>query len=142
MTGAAREVMDRYISAFSDHDMETLKSTFSPAAVGTSPEGEAEGPEQFATYVQMFWDAFPDSRVESWQSTGVGDITVDEFSVVGTHTGPLVVAGRRIEPTGRSLQLRACFVCAVENGLIISMRLYFDQLDVLAQIGRLPDIGL
>ncbi|GII96117.1 ester cyclase [Sinosporangium siamense] len=136
----ARQAMDRYISGFCAHDMDMVLSAFSPTAVGISPEGPAEGHEEFASHIALFWQSFPDAHMASWESVDAGDTTVDEVSITGTHTGdPWLVAGVDVPPTGRAVQLRGCYVCTAEYGYIVSLRLYYDQLELLAQLGRLSD---
>ncbi|SDI18146.1 Predicted ester cyclase [Sinosporangium album] len=136
----AREVRDRYFAAFNAHDMDALLSTISPACVATSPEGAAEGHDELASYIGQFWEAFPNMRALTWESFDVGDVTVDEMTFAGTHKGPYAGPnGQVIAATGRTVQLRACYICTIENGSIVSMRFYFDQLEVLAQLGALPN---
>ncbi|TQS29297.1 ester cyclase [Microbispora sp. KK1-11] len=88
------------------------------------------------SYLREFWAAFPDVNTVVLESFDVDDMTADELVLIGTHTGPyLGPSGKVIPPTGRPLHLRCCYVCAIENGLIVSLRLYFDQLELLAQLG-------
>jgi steroid delta-isomerase-like uncharacterized protein len=131
-----REVRDRYTAAFSAHDMDALLATFSPAGVAVSPEGVCEGHGELASFVWQFWEAFPDIRLVVETATEQDDLAVDELVMVGTHDGPYMTPGGHvIPPSGRPLRLRCCSFAAVENRLIVSLRLYFDQVELLAQIG-------
>ncbi|WP_283135740.1 ester cyclase [Rhizohabitans arisaemae] len=132
----ARRARDRYLAAFNDKDMDALLSTFSPAGVAVSPEGAAEGHEELASYLREFWAAFPDCHLVVWEEAEADGTTVEELSFVGTHNGPyLLPSGAMLAPTGRTVQVRACYICTVENGTIVSLRLYFDQLELLTQLG-------
>jgi ketosteroid isomerase-like protein len=67
-------------------------------------------------------------------------VAIDEGFVVGTNTGPLALpTGRTLPPTGRQVRVRSCDVATVEDGLITSHRAYFDQLELLGQLGLLPE---
>ncbi|MEV7007489.1 ester cyclase [Streptosporangium sp. NPDC051022] len=133
----AREVRDGYTAAFNLHDMDALLRTVSPAGVTVSPEGLSQGHEELASYLEEFWEAFPDIRAVVVESFDVGDdVTVDEVVMVGTHKGPyLLPDGQVIPATGRPVSLRCCYVCTIENRLIVSLRLYFDQAELFAQLG-------
>ncbi|WP_214409412.1 ester cyclase [Sphaerisporangium fuscum] len=133
----ARAIRDRYTAAFNAHDMHELLRTVSPTGVTVSPEGVSQGREELASYIGEFWEAFPDVRAVIVESYDAGDVTIDELLMVGTHQGPYTMPdGRIIPPTGRPLSLRGCYICTVENGLIESLRLYFDQLQLLTQLGH------
>ncbi|MEU8171650.1 ester cyclase [Microbispora hainanensis] len=137
--GEARRVRDRYNAAFNAHDIDALLSMVSPDGAFLTPEGLAEGHEELASYLEEFWAAFPDVHTVILESLEVGDTTIDEVVLIGTHKGPYMgPGGKVIPPTGRPLNLRACYVCAIENGLMVSMRLYFDQLELLSQLGVPP----
>ncbi|MEU5869610.1 nuclear transport factor 2 family protein [Nonomuraea sp. NPDC047529] len=131
----AREIRDRYTAAFNAHDMEALLRTFSPTGVSISPEGVSQGHAELASYLEEFWAAFPDVQAVIMESFESESTTVDELLMVGTHRGPYVTAdGQVVSATGRAIRLRCCYVCTVEDGLMASLRLYFDQLELLAQL--------
>ncbi|MGI5492858.1 nuclear transport factor 2 family protein [Microtetraspora malaysiensis] len=135
----AREVLNRHTAAFNAHDIDALLRVVSPAAVWISPEGPAEGHEEIASYIGHFFAAFPDIRALVWETVDNGDLAAEELMMVGTHAGTYLMPGGRAVPgTGRPIQLRCCSMCTVESGLIVSLRFYFDQLELLAQLGLLP----
>ncbi|WP_187280793.1 ester cyclase [Microbispora sp. CSR-4] len=138
--GEARRVRDRYNAAFNAHDIDALLSTVSPDAAILSPEGLAEGREELGSYLEEFWAAFPDVHTVVLESFDTDDTTIDEVVFVGTHKGPYRgPGGKVIPPTGRPVNIRACYVCTVENGLIVSMRVYLDQMELLSQLGVPPE---
>ena len=63
---------------------------------------------------------------------------MQEFTFEGTHTGPLVGAVGTIPATGKRVVVRGVLVGRYERGLAIDVRLYYDQLDVLTQLGLTP----
>ncbi|GAA0825668.1 ester cyclase [Streptosporangium amethystogenes subsp. fukuiense] len=132
----ARKVRDRYTAAFNAHDIDALLRTVSPIGVTVSPEGLSQGHEELASYLEQFWEAFPDVHAVIMESFDVGDVAIDELLMVGTHTGPYMLPdGQVITASGRPISLRCCYICTIENGLIVSLRLYFDQSELRAQLG-------
>ncbi|WP_426939533.1 ester cyclase [Pseudarthrobacter sp. S3] len=61
-------------------------------------------------------------------------------SVTGTNTGPLPLpSGESLPATGKSIRVRSCDVAHVEAGLIKQHAFYFDQMELMAQLGLLPE---
>ncbi|SDI18118.1 SnoaL-like domain-containing protein [Sinosporangium album] len=138
----ARAAADGYLAGFNDRDMDLVLDTFNPAGFAISPEGAAEGHDELASYIRQLWDTFSDLRAVVWNSMDIGDLAVDEFTFVGTQDGPFLVPnGHVIPPTGRPIRVPGCILCTVENGLIVSVRLYFDQLQLITQLGYRFGVG-
>ena len=138
-TGEARRVFDRMTAAVLNHDVEALAGVYAADAVASSPEGEIRGRDQIVAYLKQFLDAFPDLTWEALHNHESGNTAVDEGFIVGTHTEPLTMLnGETISPTGRKVRFRECDAVTVENGLITSHRFYYDQMEVLGQLGLLP----
>jgi ketosteroid isomerase-like protein len=56
------------------------------------------------------------------------------------RTAPLPTpTGEAIPATGKPVRVRACDIVTVQNGVITSLRFYFDQMEVLGQLGLLPE---
>lgn len=139
--GQAREVMDRLTTAMSAKDKETLAKCYAVDAVAFTPDqGEIKGREGITQYLYEFWDAMPDVRYEYADKHEAGDVAIDEGYVIGTNTGPLVLAtGESLQPSGKQVRVRSCDVAKVENGEITSHHFYFDQIEFLGQLGLLPE---
>jgi hypothetical protein len=68
-----------------------------------------------------------------------GLTVVSENVLAGTHTGPLRTPQGEVPATGRRVESHGIAVQRVRAGLVESEHLYFDQLDLLAQLGVLPE---
>ncbi|MEO3814595.1 nuclear transport factor 2 family protein [Sphaerisporangium sp. B11E5] len=123
--------------AFNRHDLEALAACFSRMAVLVAPDGIGQDREEIASYYAQFLEAFPDSMVTPLSLAVSGDTLVSEYTITGTHKGPYLAAGGEVaEPTGRCIAVRACCWTVVEDdGLIASHRIFYDQLELAAQIG-------
>jgi ketosteroid isomerase-like protein len=136
----AREVMDRMTEAFEKHDFDAVSKVYAADAVIVTPEGEIHGREAITDYFRRQLAAIPDSSYELVAGHEAGNVAIDEGYWVGTNTGPLSMpSGETLPATGRSLRLRACDIATVDGGMVVSHRFYYDQLDMLEQLGLLPD---
>jgi predicted ester cyclase len=56
-------------------------------------------------------------------------------SFEGTHQGTLEGPGGAIPPTNRRVSGKGAEFIRIEDGKVVEERLYFDQMDFLAQLG-------
>ncbi|NAS23638.1 hypothetical protein GT755_18295 [Herbidospora sp. NEAU-GS84] len=140
---SAREVKDRCIEAYNRHDIGAMLREFSPAGVLVTPTGIQEGREQVAWYYAHWFAAFSDLKVTAWMLPTSCDPAVTEFTITGTHDGPfLLVDGAELPATGRRIALRGVSVCTIEDGLIVTDRDYYDQLELYSQLGLPVGVGV
>ncbi|MDQ0826976.1 ketosteroid isomerase-like protein [Arthrobacter sp. B2I5] len=141
--GQAREVMDRLMTAMNVKDREALAGCYAPDAVIQTPDqGEVSGRDAIANYFVHFWEAMPDVRYEQLAHHEAGNVVIVEGFVAGTNTGPLSLpTGGTLPATGRQARVRSCDVAKVEAGLISTHHAYFDQLELLGQLGLLPELS-
>jgi ketosteroid isomerase-like protein len=130
--------MDRITNASLSQDFETLASLYAPDAVITDPiAGEVAG--GIVEYFRSFTDAFPDIAYHSEASHESGNVAIDEGFVTGTNTGPIALPTGDLPPTGKSVRVRTCDVVTVENGLAVRHNFYYDQMELLSQLGLVPE---
>ncbi|WP_063819114.1 ester cyclase [Herbidospora cretacea] len=133
---SAREVKDRCIEAYNRHDVERITQDFAPGGVLVTPAGIQEGREQVAWYYAHWFTAFSDIKVTAWTLPTTEDPAVTEFTLTGTHDGPFLLNdGWELPGTGRRIALRGVSVSTIEDGLIVSDRDYYDQLELFSQLG-------
>ena len=139
--GQARDVMDRLMAAMDAKDKETLGNCYAVDAVIRTPDQAGiSGREAIADYFFHFWEAMPDVTYERLATHEAGAVAVVEGFVVGTNTGQLSLpAGGTLPPTGRQVRVRSCDVARVEAGVITEHHAYFDQMELLGQLGLLPE---
>ncbi|SDK82970.1 ester cyclase [Nonomuraea jiangxiensis] len=131
-----RRPLERLRKTFNRHDLDGLAETFSPGAVLVAPDGVGQDRDEIASYYGAFLEAFPDSRCTPQSVTISGDTLVAEYTLSGTHKGAYLIPGGGVaEATGRPFLVRACSVSTVENDLIVSHRIFYDQLELGAQLG-------
>jgi ketosteroid isomerase-like protein len=136
----ARELMERMTKAFVAKDLDAVGACYAVDAVGFAPDtGEIKGREEIVAYLRSFLTAFPDARFDLVARYEDGPVAIDEGFMVGTNTGELEAPdGTTLPPTGASVRMRECDVLVVEHGVATAHRFYYDQLDLLTQLGLAP----
>ncbi len=128
--------MDRLTAAVLAGDRSAILRVYAEDAVAESPDaGRLVGRDAIADYLLGFSQAFPDLRFEVTAEIETDDTAVDEGYMIGTHTGPIVTADGEVPATGRAIRLRECDVLTARDGLAIQHRFYFDQLELMTQLG-------
>lgn len=83
-------------------------------------------------------DAFPDNRLEVVSIHADDRGGAQEGRFIGTHSGTLRSPAGEIPATGRSVDARFCGVYEFDQGKVTSFHLYFDQVDMMMQLGMTP----
>ncbi|MFP5311661.1 MAG: nuclear transport factor 2 family protein [Actinomycetes bacterium] len=141
--GQARDAMDRLMTAMDAKDRETLADCFTADAVIRTPDqGDLRGRDVIADYFFHFWKAMPDVRYEKSATHEAGDVAIVEGFVVGTNTGQLSLpTGGTLQATGKQVRVRSCDVATVQAGRITEHHAYFDRMELLGQLGLLPEVS-
>jgi ketosteroid isomerase-like protein len=129
--------MDRATAAVLAGDLEALRAIYAPDVVATTPdEGELHGIDRFIEWNRTFVGSFTDRQFVSLNAHETADCAIDQGDFVGTHTEPLELPdGQTVPPTGKQIRVRAADVATVREGRIVRHDFYFDQLDMLVQLG-------
>ena len=136
----AREVTDRLTEAVNHEDLDAVTSCYSPDAVVIAPEGTYKGRDQIAEYFQAWFTPFSEISADVTTKAAWGDQALDEWSLSCTNTGPLdMPTGETVPATGKRVTVRGVDICTVEDGLIVEHHVYYDQVELLGQLGLLPD---
>ncbi len=134
--GRAREVMDRITAAGTTGDLEALAGCYAEDAVFEAPDcGRLEGRQAILEYYRGFATSFSELRFEAVVAVESGDVAVDEGFLLGRNTGPLPTPDGELPATGRSVRVRMCDVMVLRGDAAGEHRMYYDQLDVLQQLG-------
>jgi steroid delta-isomerase-like uncharacterized protein len=137
--GEARHVAEEFVEGFNAHDEARMRSLDRDDVSFEGPgDVSLTGPDATTAYAMAWIHAFPDARIDV-RNTIVGDgWAVQEFTFEGTHEDTLSGPGGEIPATHRHLSGRGVQITKVDGGKIAEVRLYFDQVDVLTQLGVMP----
>lgn len=140
MSGKPRELVAHFYEEFGAGDMVAATSEFSKDVEIADPGiGTVRGAGLFQEYLETFKRAMPDGLVVVEHLYEADDVVIVEGHFVGTHTVPLKGPNGEIRPTGSSVNLRFANVWRIEDGTITCHHTYYDQLDLLTQLGLMRD---
>jgi steroid delta-isomerase-like uncharacterized protein len=136
----AREIGQRFIDAFNAHDEARIRELNSDNTVFEAPgDVKIQGREPATQYAMAWLNAFPDARINVNNELVAGDWVVQEFTFSGTHEGTLMSPAGEIPATHKTLNGRGVQVFRVEGETVADTRLYFDQVQVMTQLGLMPE---
>jgi len=136
----ARAVGAEFVDAFNAHDEARIRELNSENTVFEAPgDVHVEGREPATQYAMAWLNAFPDARITVHNELASADWVAQEFTFEGTHEDTLSGPGGEIPATHRRLKGRGVQIFRVENDAVADTRLYFDQVQVLTQLGLMPE---
>jgi hypothetical protein len=120
--------------AFNARDLDLFANALADDIVFQGPGGiGGEGKMACVAVYRGLFDAFPDARLEVHAVHVADDVTVEEGTFTGTHTG--------IARTGRAVALDYVQVLRSKDGKQVSISLVLDRLVMLEQLGLIGDAG-
>ena len=120
--------------AFNARDLDRFADALADDIAFQGPGGiGGEGKAACVAFYRSLFDAFPDARLEVHAVYVADDVTVEEGTFTGTHTG--------IARTGRAVALDYVQVLRSKDGHQVSMSLVLDRLLMLEQLGLTGDAG-
>lgn len=95
------------------------------------------GPEGIKCLITEYTQAFPDLHVRVEDLIAEGDMVVAHTSWHGTHQGAFC----GVPPTGKPITLMSIVIFRVAFGRLVEGWTCLDRLDLLQQLGAIPDLG-
>ena len=132
----ARDVILKHIDAVNARDSDA--DPWSADAEMTAPVAQVSGRDKVIGFIAAFQEAFPDLRLNMKQLLTDGPAAAAEGTITGTHDGVLRTPNGDVAPTGRAVEFRWAAVYATEGDTLKSEHLFFDQMELLGQLGLLP----
>ncbi|MFY9615724.1 MAG: ester cyclase [Candidatus Dormiibacterota bacterium] len=138
-----KEFSARATAAFNAHDVDALAALDDPSVVYSvpSPTGRSElkGRDAGKQYNESWFTAFPDAKITIKNEVIAGDTIVQEAIFEGTNSGTWKSEAMEMPATGKSLKGHYCLVTKVTNDQIVTSNLYFDQVELMTQLGLMPE---
>ena len=130
---------EKFNRAFNAHDEVALKGLYADNAKFLAPgDVRLSGKDAISQYTNSWMKAMPDAKINITHEIVSGPWLVQEFTLTGTHTGPLTGPIGTIQAPNRKVTGPSVVLNRFENDLIVESRLYFDQVHVLNQLGVMP----
>jgi steroid delta-isomerase-like uncharacterized protein len=134
----AQELIETTTRTWNERDRAGYLTLYTDDCEISAPGFTGRGHEDLGAFYDVQMTALPDNRITVLR-TAVGDdgaLVIEESVVEGTHNGPLVGAdGSELPATGRHLSASFTMVHELRDGKLAASRLYYDQLEFLAQLG-------
>jgi len=134
--GAALDVATQFFDRFAAGDLEGADALFADDCRFTMPMGPMTKAEHRGMG-EAFKAGLPDSHMVVDNAIDGGDQVFLEGRFVGTHEGDLQSPDGTIPSSGNKLDLRFADYFKVADGRIVEHRTYFDQVDMLRQLGAM-----
>jgi steroid delta-isomerase-like uncharacterized protein len=137
---ANEKLLDYYVERYNAADLDAVMDLYAEDSVQLMPDGLFEGRDAIRERLAQELNAFTDlaHRVESFVEQG--DAFADEWTFVGTHTGPLTLPdGSQLSPTSKRVEIRGMEFVQVRDGKIVVDNLYYDNMASAVQLGLVPE---
>jgi steroid delta-isomerase-like uncharacterized protein len=139
----ARQVVAQATDAFNAHDEDRIRSLFADNCVLEGPgDLRLEGRDPVTQYSMSWLQAFPDATITVHNEQVAGDWVTQEATFSGTHKEVLAGPTGEIPPTSRTVNGRVATLFQIQDGKIARQHLYFDQVQLLIQLGLMPEMGV
>jgi steroid delta-isomerase-like uncharacterized protein len=136
----ARQVAAEFVKAFNAHDEARIRSLNAEDGVFEAPgDVHLEGRDAASEYAMAWLNAFPDARLTVTNELASGDWIAQEFTFQGKHENTLPTPAGDVPATHKELTGRAVQILRIEGEEIADTRLYFDQVQVMTQLGLMPE---
>jgi steroid delta-isomerase-like uncharacterized protein len=139
---SAQEIGARFVEAFNAHDEARIRELNAESAKFEAPgDVKIEGGEAATQYAMAWIRGFPDARITVHNEFSSDDWVAQEITFEGTHEDTLSGPGGDIPATHKRLIGRAVQIFNVEGDAITDTRLYYDQVQVMTQLGLMPELA-
>jgi steroid delta-isomerase-like uncharacterized protein len=129
------DVMKRWFRAIDQNDVELALSLCSEDVEWVAPTAAMKGREEIRPFFAGFTGGFPDSRFDVKRVITSGSTVIAEGNYVGTHTGPFRNPAGEIPATRKRVVIPFASVAEVEGDEITALRVYWDEMGFMNQLG-------
>ncbi len=130
------------LEAFNAHDERRMRACYGDDATLEAPgDVRIEGGDASVGYAMAWLNAFPDARLTVHERVVGGEWVVERFTFAGTHDATLHGPDGDIPATHRRLEGRGAQMFRVKGDKIVEEHLYFDQVQVMTQLGLMPEMA-
>jgi len=137
----ARRVLESAIEYWNAGDREAWVALYADDVVYEAPGGQRISglADLKSKYFDALLTAAPDRTSRDVVLFVDGEYAVEQARYVGTHTGPLLSPeGVEVPATEKQFDFPFVGIFRVHGGKIRSIRIYYDQIELLTQLGLMP----
>src|SRR5215831_3175285 len=141
-SAADRSLVEKaWVDALSNKNIDELVNLHSEDVVLHDPTlpKSLKGQSELRGLIEGLFRMFPDYNVSKVRSFGQGEWVCLEAEETGTMKGPIHgPGGHMVQPTGKSFKIQSSIVCRTAGGKISEVRIYYDVLGLMGQLGLRP----
>jgi steroid delta-isomerase-like uncharacterized protein len=131
---------DQGIGSWDSHDAEAFVAILADDFVlrdWTVPE-PIRDKDGVRAYFNAWMTAFPDMHVTRHNRVVGDDAVAAEIEFTGTNTGPMVMGGMEMPPTGKNVVGRGTYIARVKDGKVVEFSAHPDAAGMMVQLGLMP----
>lgn len=134
-----KDTSTRFVAAFNAHDEAALNALHAHDIKFSAPGGfKATNAKDATAYATRWLKAFPNGKMTVRSEIVSAPWVIQEIVMEGLHTAPLEGPMGTVQPTHKKFAGYGVQILKIEDGKITESRLYFDQLEMLTQLGLMP----
>lgn len=139
VTNNLRLVERAWVDSINERSLEKFLDLHGEVVVLYDPTlGSLRGRPALEKMWKGLFSMFPDYQVRKVRSFGQEDWVCLEVEESGTMKGPIRAGPREVPATGKSFKIPSSIIARVQDGRIGEVRIYFDVLGLMAQLGLGP----
>lgn len=129
----ARRIVEE---SWNKHNPKVIDELFSNDAILHNPQDPTvvKGPQGAKTSLQTYLTAFPDVKLTIEKEIADGEYVVQHLRAIGTNTGPF----NGMPATGKKAITTGVMTTKFDNGKIVEVWSFFDNLGLMQQLGVIP----
>jgi steroid delta-isomerase-like uncharacterized protein len=136
------QIDERGMAAWEGHNAQAFLDIFADEFVLNDvampePIREKDG---VRAYAQAWFTAFPDMSIKQTNRVMSDDAVAAEVEFTGTNTGPMMMGGKEIPPTGKMVVGRGTYFARVRDGKVVEFNSYPDIAGMMMQLGFMPEM--
>ncbi|MFL5813724.1 MAG: ester cyclase [Bdellovibrionia bacterium] len=128
-------IIRSYIDAVNADNPRLVEPLLADNVKWSSPAGKRTGPEETRKYMERWFTAFPDLKLEQINTILGEDQAAVECKLVGTHQGNFVSDLGQFTPTQKRISVDLINLLTIRNGKISEIRVFYDSAEIMDQLG-------
>ena len=136
--GQARDTAARFYELFAEEDIDGAAELFDSDCKHVLPGGE-QGMDQWKAFTAAFRTALTDGHMDVQHVVESDDAVAVEARLKGTFESPLTLSSGEIAATGKPIDVRFADFFKLRDGKVVEHRVYWDQAELLTQLGVSPE---
>ena len=131
-----KQILEQAVSTWNRRDKEAFVALGSQDVIVTASGGiQLRGLAGMRQFYDLWMQACPDNQIRYDNVVLEGEHVMGEANFSGTHTGVLQSPTGAIPPTGKRVSIDYVGALRVSNSKIKTLRIYFDVMDLMVQLG-------